>query len=141
MPLLLPEMIDSGKLKDLETAMRKDLRATAKVLKGKQVFFVAAQNVLLSDKTKICVFVVSKLEAESKAWQLKLKGKKPAVLVSGTCILQTKDGVSVEVAVDKVKGDRAAALKTAKLAFRTDVKVQVADRQGKDNKADSASAP
>ena len=138
MPLLMPEMIDSGKLKDVEAAMRKDLRAAAKLLKGKNVFFVVAQNVPLSDKTKISMFIVSKLEAESKAWQLKLKGKKPGVLVSGTCTLATKDGMSVEVALDKVKGDRKAALKTAKLAFKTDLKVQVADPQAKDAKNGSA---
>jgi hypothetical protein len=139
MPLLVPEMIDSGKQKDIELAMRKDLRAAAKLHKGKIVFFVVAQNVPTADKKKISMFIVSKLEAESKAWQLKLKGKKPQVLVSGTCTLQTKDGMSVAVALDKIRGDRKAALKTAMLAFRADTKVQVADALAKDD--DSQSAP
>lgn len=137
MPLLMPEMIDSGKLKDIEIAMRKDLRAAAKLLKGKSVFFVVAQNIPTADNKRISLFVVSRLEAESKAWQLKLRGKKPQVLVSGTCTLQTKDGMSVAVALDKVKGDRKAALRTAKLAFKTDVKVRVADPQNEDAPADA----
>jgi hypothetical protein len=141
MPLLMPEMIDSGKLTDIEIAMRKDLRAAAKLLKGKNVFFVVAQNVPTVDKKKISLFIVSKLEAEAKAWQLKLKGKKPQVLVTGTCTLQTKDGATVAVALDKVRGDRKAALKTARLAFKTDVKVRVADPQDEGRKADEPSAP
>lgn len=132
MALLEVEMLDAGKSKDIETAMRKDLRDTAKLLRGKDAFFVAAADVPLADKKKISVFVVLKLDAQAKAWQLKLKGKKPSVLVSGTCTLQTKDGISVAVALKKIKGDRKAALKTAKLAFKTDVKVQVADALAKD---------
>jgi hypothetical protein len=138
MPDLMPEMIDSGKSKDIEAAMRKDLRAAAKLLRGKDAFFVVAANVPTADKKKISMFVVSKLEAESKAWQLKLKGKKPQALVSGTCTLATKDGISVAVALDKVKGDRKAALKIAKLAFKTDVKVQVADPQDEGKESESS---
>ena len=141
MPQLMPEMIDSGKSKDIELAMRKDLRAAAKLLKGRSVFFVVARDIPTADKKKVSLFVVSKLEAEAKAWQLKLKGKKAQALLSGTCTLQTKDGVAVAVALDKVKGDRKTALKTARLAFKTDLKVQVADPQDEDAQAASASAP
>ena len=127
MQLFMPEMVDSGKNKELQMAMRKDLRAGAKLLKGKTAWFITAADVPLQDKTKLSLFVMLRTEAESKAWFLKLKGMKPRVLLTGTCTPQTKDGQSVDVALDTVKGDRKAALKTASLAFKLDPKVKVTD--------------
>jgi len=127
MQLLMPEMVDSGKLKELQMAMRKDVRAAAKLLNGKNVWFVTAADVPLEDKTKLSLFVLLKTEAESKAWLLKLKGRKPRLLLTGTCTPQTKDGQTVALALNTVKGDRKAALKTATLAFKLDPKVTVTD--------------
>jgi hypothetical protein len=92
----------------------------------------------LPDQTKVTLFIVVKLEAEAKAWELKLKAKKPLALAAGTCKLQTKDGMAVQVALDKVKGDRTNALKAAQLAFKLDKKVLVADPLAKNGKGDAA---
>lgn len=135
---LMPEMINTGKLKEIQTVMRKDLRTAAKTLRGKHVFFVAAADVKLSDKTKINLFVVSKTEAEAKAWQLKLKGVKPSVLSTGTCTLATKDGKNVSVSLENIKGDRKAATKVAKLAFKIDTAVQVKDAQAEEEGQEEA---
>jgi hypothetical protein len=124
---LLPDMLDSAKSKDVQIAMLKDLRVAAKTLRGKPVFFVTAANVPLGDKTKVSLFLALKLEQEAKAWELKLKARKPQAMASGTCKLDTKDGVAVQVALQKVKGDRTAALKAANLAFKLEKKVNVAD--------------
>lgn len=138
--LLMPEMLDSGKSKDIQLAMGKDLRTTAKTLSGKNLWFVAASNVPLADKTKVSLFVVVKLEAEAKAWELKLKAKKPLALAAGTCKLQAKEGVGVQVALDKVKGDRTKALQAAQLAFKLDKKVNIADPQAKGSQAKAGQA-
>jgi hypothetical protein len=137
MPLLMPEMLDEAKLKDVQLAMRKDLRIAAKLLRGKNAWFVAAADVPLPDKTKVSIFLALKNEAEAKAWQLKLKGKKPRVLSVGTCALQTKDGKNVDVALNQVKGDRKAALKTVAFAFKQDLAVKVSDAQAKEDDAGS----
>jgi hypothetical protein len=123
---LTPELLDKGKLKVIDAAMRKDLRAVTKLLGGSAGFFVAAANVPLADKSKTSIFVVTKLQKDAKAWQLKLKGLNPQVITSGTCTPAAK-GANVHVALDKVSGDRKATLRTAKLAFKTDLKVTVAD--------------
>jgi hypothetical protein len=135
MALLLPESLDAGKLKDVQVAMRKDLRTAAKTLRGKNLWFVAASDVVLADKTKVSLFVVSSKEAVTKAWELKLKGKKPPVLTTGTCTLESKDGKSVKVALERIKGDRKAAVRTARLAFKLDPAVKISDPQaeGDDN--------
>jgi hypothetical protein len=139
MPLLLPEMVDAGTAKDVDTAMRKDLRAAAKTLHGKDLWFIAAADVVLKDKKKVSLFVVSPKEAVAKAWQLKLKGKKPRVLALGTCTLETQDGKYVQVALEKISGDRNATLKTVKLAFKLDTAVRVADALAKDEDEDEDS--
>ena len=140
MSQLTPEMLDTGKMKDVQAAMGKDLRVAAKTLKGKNAWFVAAADVPLPDKTKIPLFVVLRLEAEAKAWELKLKAKKPPALAAGTCKLHTKDGIAVQVALETVKGDRAKALKAARLAFKMDKKVMVADPLAKGGDAEPGSA-
>jgi len=144
MEMLMPEIVDSGKLKEVQLAMKKDLRVAAKKLKGKPVFFVVASDVPLADKQKLSLFVAVRLEAEAKAWHLKLKGKKPTGLVMGTCKLETKDGKNVAVALDKVKGDRKAALRIAqkalKLAADPNVKFSDPELDDSDEAPDKASA-
>lgn len=124
---LMPEALSESKSKDVLLAMRKDLRTAARKYKGKTLFFVTAADVPLVDKKKMPLFIVVKLEMEAKAWQLALKAKKPTGLAIGTCTLQTKDGKSVQVALQKVKGERRSALKIAQRAFKLDPAITIAD--------------
>ena len=142
MELLMPESVDELKLVDFQKAMKKDLRLAATKLKGQPAWFAVAQDVPLSDK-KVTLFVAVRREAEAKAWMLKLKSKKPKVLAIGTCTVDMKDGKSVRVGFDKVKGNRKAILKAARLAMKiVDPKAKFSDPEveGTENESQEASA-
>ena len=137
MELLMPESVDELKLVDFQKAMKKDLRLAATKLKGQPAWFAVAQDVPLSDK-KVTLFVAVRREAEAKAWMLKLKSKKPKVLAIGTCTVDMKDGKSVRVGFDKVKGNRKAILKAARLAMKiVDPKAKFSDPEVEGTESES----
>ncbi|GAB2487295.1 hypothetical protein [Jatrophihabitans fulvus] len=128
MEFLAPDMLEKPAL-EVQKAMSKDVRAAAKKLNTSPGFFVVADDVPLKDK-KSPFFVVVKTEAEAKDWVLKVKGKKPRVVLTGQCKLQMA-GADVSVSLTKVTGDRVTALKALKLAFRMDPTVKLPDLEEK----------
>jgi hypothetical protein len=103
MPLLEPGTLATAKLAEINTAMKKDLQLAATRFRGKQLSFVAAQDVSLSDGKKTSLLVVTPKPADALKWVAAVKKAKAPVWGQGTCLLLGDKPTNIQVKVLKAK--------------------------------------
>jgi NACalpha-BTF3-like transcription factor len=119
MAFFKPQMLGTAVLRDLQIAMRKDLRAAVKRTGTRDVKFLLAKDVKLADGKKACVFVVAALPDEVKIWHEALKSRKPAAFAEGTCAFEQDEDRTTRILLKRISGaSRQVAIKTAGAALR-----------------------
>jgi NACalpha-BTF3-like transcription factor len=133
MAFFKPQMLGTAVLRDLQIAMRKDLRAAVKRTGTRDVKFLLAKDVKLADGKKACVFVVAALPDEVKIWHEALKSRKPAAFAEGTCAFEQDEDRTTRILLKRISGaSRQVAIKTAGAALRGDPAFVVHDATDQD---------